>query len=326
MSDLDLFMLLDSVLKPPTHAPGVFHAVPIPNFEAHHIGLSNEGRPALLISSTSRSTTRPPSIQLENLFVQHDVKCRVTTEKGATEGTFTVLQFVGGDAMLRNLFLRAAASLVEMIGPAPATEDVDSAIAGLIELFRAVMLPPQKSVQGLWAELMVITLSSRPADLVRAWHTTPTDRYDFNAGQHRIEVKSATGFQRKHRFSLEQLSPPTDVLLLIASVLMDRSGAGASVFDLAERIYQQLPGEQVRVESQLASTLGESLSRAEAIRFDLEAARQSLAFYDAYAVPRIPAKLPMGVSEVSFVSELSGVAPVDLCSWTDGLFAAIRND
>ena len=55
------------------------------------------------------------------------------------------------------------------------------------------------------------------------------DLYDFNEGNHRIEVKSAQGELRRHHFSLAQLLPPAGTTLAIVSVLVNRAGGGTSI-------------------------------------------------------------------------------------------------
>ena len=105
----------------------------------------------------------------------------------------------------------------------------------LIELFRAMSEPPRKSVQGLWAELFVISRSHHPSILIDAWHTMIEDQYDFAMGNQRIEIKSFSGDVRNHHFSLEQLHPPTGVIALVGSILVARSQAGESLHDLREK-------------------------------------------------------------------------------------------
>lgn len=68
----------------------------------------------------------------------------------------------------------------------------------LIELFRAIAKPARKSLQGLWAELFLISRAHQPAILVNAWHTVVEDRYGFAVDNQRIEVKGFSGQIRQH--------------------------------------------------------------------------------------------------------------------------------
>lgn len=63
------------------------------------------------------------------------------------------------------------------------------------------------SIQGLWAELFVISIASNPEYLLKAWHSSLNDVYDFNDGIDKIEVKSTSKSHRIHKFSYDQLSP-----------------------------------------------------------------------------------------------------------------------
>ena len=79
---------------------------------------------------------------------------------------------------------------------------------------------PTNTVNGLWSELFLIENSTNPKELINYWHNLPEEKFDFNAGKERIEVKSSSSFERKHIFSAEQLNPPSDTQVLIASVFL----------------------------------------------------------------------------------------------------------
>src|SRR4029078_3598315 len=103
------------------------------------------------------------------------------------------------------------------------SQTTSDAIATIVELFRSLQAPPRKSVQGLWSELFLIAEARHPTLLLRAWHATPGDRYDFNLGTARLEVKSVAGAVRHHHFSLAQLSPTGGTTALVASLFIERA-------------------------------------------------------------------------------------------------------
>ncbi len=296
--------------------PGYFSAHAIPGFENHRLGKDTNGAPSLLISVREVSTrTRPSPIVLENLTVQHDVDCRIKRGDGPLEeGSFTVLRCTSQDAALHVHFLRIASPLVMLVGINPTRIEVSRIIDSLVELFRAINEAPRKSVQGLWAEIFLISGAPAADLLVDAWHVVPQDRYDFNAGSQRIEVKSATGRVRDHYFSLEQLYPPAGSHLLVASVFVERTGAGISLGDLVSKVRDRMGGNAELVahfDRIVYQTLGNGWERALDERFDLELAQESLGFFDVAQIPRLPLELPLGVSEVRFRSDLSGQRAVD---------------
>jgi Putative PD-(D/E)XK family member, (DUF4420) len=188
---------------------------------------------------------------------------------------------------------------------------VAAVIEDLVELFRALGSTPKNEIQGLWGELLIIHEGQDPLVLAEAWHAETGDRYDFNKGIERIEVKTTSQILRRHHFSLEQLCPPSGTKLIVASIVALRSGAGRSVFDLLD-IIRQKTAQQPRLHLCLSrivhQTLGNTWQGANNVKFDYETAKQSLRFYDGTQIPKVSMPLPNEVSQVSFVANLDGVA------------------
>lgn len=240
---------------------------------------------------------------------------------------FTVLRCLSDDEAIQGHFLTVGGPFLACLGEHPAPTQVSRFLETLVALFRALSEPPRKSVQGLWAELYLITRARDSRALVKAWHASPDERYDFSGGSQRIEVKCAVGRGRVHHFSLEQLTPPDMTVVLIASLCTERSGGGTSLRELLAKARAQLSGDPallLRLESVVGGTLGESLSRALDESYDLEMATQSLGFYEVDAVPRPPGPLPREVREVRFTADLTHIEAVDLALFTGagGLFQA----
>ena len=134
-----------------------------------------------------------------------------------------------------------------------------------------------------------------------AWHDDPMERYDFAMQRLRLEVKSSGNRMRRHHFSHEQLHPPTDIELWIASVFVERSTAGTDCLELLRRMQSRLSGDAVfEVESKVMKTLGSDYTKAHEFKFDDELARDSLSFVPVESIPRIPDELPNAISEVRY--------------------------
>jgi hypothetical protein len=309
---IDLLALFDT-LEAPIGALADeprFSAHPIPSYEQHRIGKDPTGAPAILIATNDGAGTRSATpIVLEHLAVAPDILCRVSHVDGSSEeGKFTVIRCGGGDRALYTYFLRVMSALLVQIGPMPSLRDINRAIHVLVELFRAFTEPPKKSVQGLWAELFVIAQAHDLSIMIESWHEKPGDRYDFTRGDQCIEVKSAQGKLRQHPFSLEQLSPPSNTMLLIASVFVERSGAGVSVIDLVDELRAKIQDQVdllLKVDRVVALTLGNTWRMAIEDHFDRVLAEKSLSFFEPSRVPCIDRNLPTGVSDVHFLSDLS---------------------
>ena len=173
----------------------------------------------------------------------------------------------------------------------------------------------------------LISNARQPATLVNAWHTLPEDRYDFAMDDQRIEVKSFSGQIRQHHFSLEQLHPPGDVKTLVASVCVERTQAGESIAYLREKIQGCLgsdPDSLLHLDTIIALTLGDGWHHASEIRFDSRLAKESLAFYEASAIPSVNPNLAAGVSEVRFRSDLIEIPTAEISHYRaeGGLFQA----
>ena len=304
-----------------------FSAAPIPGNEPHRIAKAAGSEPVILVE-TAPGTEVPPPVRLENLFVEHGVKCKIRhRDRVVHTGVFSVIHCTTGDINLRNQFFTLVIPFLAPLRRHPRPPEVAKVVDAIVELFRALARPARKSVQGLWAELYVIARSRDCPTLVKAWHTSPEERYDFAFGRQRLEVKSASGRLPRHHFSLEQLSTPEGAAVLIASICVERSGGGVSLGDLLGQIRGRLKGETtllLHLESVVGATLGRNLIEALGDRFDLQLADDSIRFVEAGSVPRPPEPMPFEVTEVSFVSDLrrAPVVPVDELSKLGGLYEA----
>jgi hypothetical protein len=325
---VDLF----EALLPPSESPGAgarYSTAHVSGREGYRVGKDAQSTPAVLISASGRSDLTSPSIVLENLAVHHDLACSVYEPGGLSEKScFTIIHCTSTDTTLHAHFLNLADTLILSLGASPARAAISNAINDLVELFQALSAPPRKTVQGLWAELFLISKARDPVRLARSWHAVPEEVYDFSEGCQRVEVKSTTGNLRQHHFSLGQVRPGAELKVLIASLFVQRSEAGASIADLLDSINQstgQDPSLCFHIEKVVSLTLGSSWRRAAEDRFDIKAANNSLMFFWAEDVPAVSEDQPGKVSDVRFRSDLSGITAVPpiLLRKTQGLFGAV---
>lgn len=331
---LNLINLFDTLQSPDTLSGNKtrFSALPIPGYPRYRLGKDAQQTPSFLIAMDDElpSSSVTP-IVIENLTVQYDVRCRISHREGTVEeGVFAVIQCTTEEKALQLYFLRVIDALIGSLGVTPSRRDITNTISALIELFRAITKPPKKSLQGLWAELYLIVRSYNPAFLLDAWHWNPEDKYDFNAGNQRIEVKSVAGRIRRHHFSLEQLNPPIGATILVASMFVESAGAGVSLAELMGELRPRInekPNLLLRLERMVSLTLGDSWRNAIDERFDRELAESSLCFYEALSIPSVNPILPSLVSDVRFVSDLTDTPTADIGVYKKrgGLFrAALR--
>ena len=289
-----------------------FAAIPIASSKIYRLGKDSAGSPALLIKLPPDEPANASPIRLRHLYVAHDVDCVVHRGQSTESGKFSVLSCVEADRGTENYFLRVVEALLPSLGESPESRSINHVVDSLVELFRALSNPPIKAVRGLWAELFLLAESQNPRILLDAWHTIPEDLYDFNDGNHRIEVKSVQGEVRRHQFSLTQLLPPEGSSLVIASVIVNRAGGGTTINDLIDELRALVSGSPdrlLRLYKVITLTLGARWRESELEMFDRSAARESLAFFRPSDVPKVNPDLPTGVRDVRFSSDLTGKVP-----------------
>lgn len=307
-----------------------FSAVPIPEYLNHRIAKDKYDNPTLLLSiSNDGARTVIANLKLQNVSVLFDIKCKIQQSGNLLERVFTAVSFIGKDISLKKYFLKLCSTLVRDLGNTPTHDEVRREITRFVELFRLATEPQTKTIQGLWAELFLIVESKEPATLVRCWHSIPEEKFDFNNGEERIEVKSSSNALRIHNFSLDQLHSPTDTRTIIASVFVRQASTGKSIANLSSDISERLSDLELteKLQLQIALTLGKAISDSMKVKFDFEFAKDSLRFYRAEDIPKIAIEnIPNFVSDVRFKSDLTDVmtiAPSDI-SESAALFLSLR--
>jgi len=324
----DLYALFEALVLPLERPAGrSLSAVAIPDAGSHRLAKDAGGSPCLLLRQPPSAGATPP-IRLQNLLVSYGVPCAISHSEGQQEeGTFTIITCSSADPSLFPHFLRILSPVIATLGAMPTAAAVRRAISGLVDLFQALTIPAKKSIQGLWAELLVIRGAGDPVALAAAWHGVPEERVDFLAGQQRIEVKSSSVRQRVHHFSLEQLTPPASARLIVASVFVEPVGGGLSLRRLNDDIRALLAFDSallMRFDSVFYASLGASWSDAMEECFDLELASESLQFFNSADIPKIDGPIPSTVSDIRFVSDMSVALAVSAKALISagGLFAA----
>jgi hypothetical protein len=267
----------------------------------HFIAKSEQGHPVLLIETYLPVGAYPASLKLENLTVMHGYAGTMKTPDGEVTGVFSIVECRVTDEAVIGSFLRLSSHLLNGLPELPEPRAVAIEVRKLVQIFQALRQPAAKSVQGLWAELFVLANSPDLPKWAAAWHVDPMERYDFAMQRLRVEVKSSGNRMRRHHFSHEQLHPPSDIELWVASVFVERSTAGSDCLELLQRIQSYLSGDAVfEIESKVIKTLGSDYLKAREFRFDDELAMDSLSFVPSGSIPRIPDDLPDAISEVRY--------------------------
>jgi hypothetical protein len=252
-------------------------------------------------------------MELRHVSYRPSAQCQVSDGHGSSSKVLSIVRCKSDEPSVQSLFLEISDTwLASSFADPPTLAEVNVAFAQLAELFEQLSLPSTGTIRGLWGELLLISSSSDPERMCRAWHSDPAELYDFVDGQDIIEVKTAASPPRSHHFSLAQLSPPSGARLVIASVIAREGVPGDTLRELVERVKGRVSAAMgLRIEVVVAATLGRDWEDAARVRFRAEPAVADLSFFGWEAIPTVSRALPAEVSDVRFRSDLDGVLSLD---------------
>ena len=288
-----------------------FTIAALPSIKNHKMGISQNGHPMFFIKCDSNTIIKYLDTNLEFISVQFNRHCQLINKKGKTEeGTYSIILLKTDSCSLQEYFIKIVFVLIKNISENPVLSDLKIEIDKLINLFSKFSKPALKTIQGLWAELLVIEQSKNVDYLIQSWHSSISDKYDFNDGIDKIEVKSTTKCRRIHHFSLEQLTVNPKSNLIIASVFASETGKGTSVFDLIQKIESKIIDKNLtfRINEMVAATLGKEFEKSFDIFFDYQFAIATIQYYSSVDIPTIGANyIPSNIINVQFDCDLTDI-------------------
>lgn len=316
---MNLIELFDSLSFPQQENGKVFNATPIPDYPNFRIAVDVEGNPVLLLSVVNTiKNIALKNFRLKYLQLEQNKECKITDKNKTTFQTFTVITFTSADRNLQEYFLQICETLVKSLNNNPTQQQVIETLNRFVEVFRSLVDVPTNTSQGLWTELFLIDISANPRIVLNYWHNLPEEKFDFDAGEEKLEIKSSAGFERIHTFSSGQLNPPLGTQALIASVFVTQSNTGQNIQQLIESIAMKIQSDvqlTEKLNAVVCKTLGNSLEQAIKIKFDYQIAKDSLRFYRHQDIHKIEETyIPSEVSDVRYKSDLSAVNPVDIAT------------
>lgn len=268
-----------------------FPVLSLPKNRNHKLGVTKEGNPRFFVKIEDEETGWQSSkTVLENLEILFGVKCDVSENGRKESGLYVIVTFIGESDLLSPYFLEIMSLTLCRLEDPASMKGVKAELVRLTNLFTAFKQPPKKTIQGLWAELLLIEQAKLPSKLLPFWHFTPNDKFDFNDGFDKIEVKSTSDISvRKHTFSVEQLYPFEKGKIIICSVVCLQTSYGVSIKDLIDRIADRLdrPEDKIRLNEIVATTLGETFKKAFEVFYDYETASSTVKFSHRLMFPKL---------------------------------------
>lgn len=309
-----IFNIFQTLKDEPIPGSSSFNIASIPTVKTHKIGISELGLPMFFIKCDDLNSIKTLDYNLEYISVQYKKKCLLfSNNKEISKGFFTIISLKTDSIDLQKYFLEIVFLVVKNLPSNPKLTILKAEVEKLISLFTKFSKPAQKTVQGLWAELLVIEQASNSDYLIQSWHNSTIDKFDFNDGRDKIEVKSTSKSRRVHNFSIEQLNPNINSNLIIASVFAVETGLGKNIFNLVELIEQKLKDIKLvnRMNEIIAQTLGKEFEKAFEMYFDYQLAIDSLAYYECAVIPKISTTfIPLELSNIRFDCDLTNIKAI----------------
>lgn len=305
----------------------IFVIASLPSIKNHKIGVTQNGQPLFFIKCENNTKSTTLDTNLEFISVQFNRQCQLINQRGKIEeGIYTIILLKTDIEYLQEYFLKIVLILLNKLSDRPLLKDLKVEIDKLINLFSKFTKPPLKTIQGLWAELLVIEQSKNPDYLIQTWHNSIADKYDFNDGIDKIEVKSTVKNRRIHSFSIEQLIPNSSSKLIIVSIFTIETGIGKNIMDLVKRIEENIKDKNLgfRLNELVALTLGKDFEKSYDVFFDYKFALDSIHFYNSCDIPTISNNLiPSNIMNIRFDCDLSNVKTTNKKGAKSKLFNAL---
>lgn len=292
----------------------------------HRLSCSHEGYPMFFVECSDEKFF--PNINLKQLCVTFSQDCKVQDNYGRHDNRkYTVILLKSEEVDIQRYFLELFYLLLRKLPKKPTTSSLKKEVSKIISVFTISPSLSNKLVKGLWAELFVIACCSDPDYLINSWHVLPEDKYDFNDGIDKIEVKATSNQERIHTFSIEQLNPNKDSQLVIASIITTNTGQGCGVFDLIESISDRISNIEtlIKLKEIVYLTIGPHIEKCRKVKFDLRMASNTYKVFHYRDIPSIPLSvIPPEVGEVRFSSCLKDTPIKDLSTTTSKLYLALK--
>jgi hypothetical protein len=254
--------------------------------QSHLLTKGSGGEPVLLLRCEARRTPRTP-IRLKHVGVIFDetFEVRLQPDDPVAVGRYTKLVCSPASPSLHRWFVELASAVTQSVPGEMSTRDVDDLLNSLLELFRQAAAPSAETVLGLWGELLAIDMAADSSAFTRAWHSSPTEAFDFDFSESRLEVKTTLRPSREHSFALNQVGSgrASDYVL---SIVAQRASGGESVLGLARRVAARLPDKsRERLWRIVVETLGPEVDGVDDQCFDVASAKHSARMFHARDIP-----------------------------------------
>lgn len=306
-----------------------FTVAAVPEREGVLIGIDNEDKPCVFISS--QDSRRLPTIRTSHLKVEFSRKYKLALKDGdVREGSYHGILCMSDEQKDREVFVSIIDSMLKS-SPLLNTESINLLFQSLVSLFS--VKPTQDFAserRGLWAELFFMAQNGGIAQWAASWHSEPTRIFDFSSKNRRIEIKCTIRPERIHEFSHSQLISLPNQETVIVSYLLQEDDQGKSLRALIDDVRSQLAGSPYLIKLEKAvRRAGMHEPEEEGPRFNESYANQHAAWFRSTEVPRFTTNEPQGVTGTHYKSDLTNVLQLsdqEIKSWVSDWVRSVSSE
>jgi hypothetical protein len=305
---------------------GYFHVENIPNYQNHLLGIDSNNYIILLIKCKKEDNIiNPISSQGEYLDILYQKECKIRNNDLELEDVFTVLQLKSNNQLLINTFLNICEHILNKIGQLPNLDITATTLDSIKKLFSKLLNKTSKTELGLWGELFLIYISKDHEYLIDSWHKNSNNTFDFNDGIDKVEVKTTIQSERKHNFSLHQLSSSVSDEVFICSIMTTEIDLGSSIIQLVEMISDKISMiYRLKLNEKMIEVAGKNIEEFNN-KYDISTAKKSLKIYNSNKIPSIQKEsIPVEVSNVKFTASLEKIYSLENTDNKKGILSKIN--
>jgi len=284
-----------------------------PGFNAHKIGFEPNSRfITVLITSENSESLIFNSGGGKYLLIQYDIECTIkSTSKGVEKNkTFSMLTLKSKDPDIEDYFIELCEIFIKRLGNKPKILEVKNQFEKLESIFIKLSKTSNKSILGLWGELFLIATANNSEYIINSWHKDANDKFDFNDGIDKLEVKTTTQNRRKHNFEIQQLKKYSNSLTIIASIITIETDNGKSIGNLLNQIKNKISLDLYeKLILKTFDVIGDKINDIGNSKFDYKIAESEIKFYFSDDIPK-PEIIPAEVFEVRFQTDLSNIKAI----------------
>ena len=296
--------IFDNLKSPNTKEEFFFTSKKV-NSSNHRVGKDFRQNFVFLIYTEDKD--RNNSKGYTHFDVVHNARCQISDDTNIHEEVFSIIRFIGSNKKNQNTLINVCNMVLDILPNRATSFDVDKIIIDLEEIFEAQKQITKNDQIGIFGEMSIIKSVKNYKNALKYWRLKSPEKFDFYGNSTALEVKTTMSNERIHNFRFNQVNHKS-IKIFIASILTKESLTGMTIKDLGIEILKNI--DDVKLKHKLLVNIEKFNNSDDLIQFDLDYTLKNILFFDSESIPKITEN-PIGVSKISFQSDLSSAQYVD---------------